>query len=126
MRKIFIPICAILLAGCYYDKEDELYPGPGAGGGGGGCDTANISYATDIKPIFDQYCALAGCHDATTRSFSHDLSDYQGSSTSANSGRLLGAIRQDPGFNPMPKGMAKLGDCEISKITAWVNAGAPQ
>lgn len=124
MKKILIPALALLLTGCYFDKEDQLYPQGNTGGSG--CDTTGMTYATDIAPILNQSCALAGCHDATTKSFGHDLSSYQGSVTAANSNRLLGAINHSAGFNPMPKGLAKLDDCSISKITAWVNAGTPQ
>ena len=26
-----------------------------------------ISFARDVQPVFTQYCALSGCHDAVTR-----------------------------------------------------------
>lgn len=123
MKKIIIPVTLLLIASCYSDKEDQLYPQPVAGTG---CDTANISYAAHIKPIMDQYCAISGCHDNVTKSFTHDLSDYAGTKKSAETGRFLPAILQEANYLPMPKGMAKLGDCEIKKITTWVNAGTPQ
>lgn len=128
MKKIILPVCLFLLAGCYYDKEDQLYPDPGSGGGtGGGCDTTGMTYAADIAPIFNASCAVAGaCHNGTARSSGYDLSNYSGSVNAANSGRLMGVIKHEPGFSPMPKGMQKLGDCEINKITAWINAGTPQ
>lgn len=122
MRKIIIPLGLLFLASCYADKEDQLYPA----GGGGGCDTTNVSFATKIQPILNQSCALSGCHDAATKSYGHDLSSYNGAVAAANSGRLLGSVKHETGFLQMPKGMTKLGSCEISKITAWVNAGKPQ
>lgn len=124
MKKLILPLAVLLLAGCYSDKESELYPSPTTGGGGG-CDTANMTFAK-VQPIFNQSCALAGCHDAATKSFNHDLSNYNGVVTSVNTGRLLGAIRHETGFLQMPKGMPKMDDCKISQITAWVNAGMPQ
>lgn len=111
----------LILAGCYSDKEDQLYPQPTTG-----CDTANISFATHVQPVLNQYCATPQCHDAITKSFTHDLSNYEGAKTVAEKGRLLGSINREPGFLHMPKNMDKLGDCEIAKITAWVNAGTPQ
>lgn len=122
MKKIIIPIGLILFASCYNDKESELYPSAS----GGTCDTTTITYTADVQPILGQYCAYAGCHDAATKSFGHDLSSYSGAVTAVNSGRLLGAIRHDAGFQQMPKGLQKLGDCEISKVTAWINQGAQQ
>lgn len=123
MKKYIVFFSVLVLASCYYDKEEELYPSPT---GSSGCDTTAMTYATNIKPIFDQSCALAGCHDATTKSSGYDLSDYTGSAAAAKSARFLGAINHSTGFSPMPKGMAKLSDCNISKITAWINAGTPQ
>lgn len=123
MKKYIVFFSLLVLASCYYDKEEELYPSPS---GGGGCDTTAMTYATNIKPIFDQSCAMAGCHDATTKSSGYDLSNYTGSAAAAKSARFLGAINHTTGFSPMPKGMAKLSDCNISKITAWINAGTPQ
>lgn len=124
MRKLIIPLGLLLFASCYNDKEDELYPKPS--GSGNTCDTANLSFATHIRPIINTSCAGAGCHDAVTKSFGHDLSSYNGVVTAVNSGRLLGAIRHDANFQPMPKGLPKLGNCEISKISAWVNQGMKQ
>lgn len=123
MRKLVFPLALLFLVGCYNDKESELYPSPPTGGGG--CDTANMTFAK-VQPIFNQSCALAGCHDAATKSFNHDLSSYNGVVTSVNSGRLLGAVKHETGYLQMPKGMAKLDACKISQITAWVNAGMPQ
>lgn len=122
MKKIMIPLGILLFASCYNDKEDQLYPQPV-----GGCDTANMSFATHIQPIMNQSCAIAGaCHNATAKSLGHDLSSYAGTVAAVNSGRYLGAIRHETGFFQMPKGMTKLGDCEIAKITAWVNQGTKQ
>lgn len=38
---------------------------------------------------------------------------------------LVGNIRHDAGFPAMPQGGAKLDDCKIALIKAWVDAGAP-
>lgn len=122
MRKLIVPIGILLFASCYSDKEDELYPKPA----GNSCDTANLSFATDIQPIINSNCATAGCHDATTKSFGHDLSSYNGVVTSVNSGRFLGAIRHEANFLPMPKNGLKLPECEMNKIQAWVSQGMKQ
>lgn len=126
MKKFIIPIGLLLFASCYNDKEDQLYPKPGGGSGGGtACDTANMSFATHIQPIMAG-CATAGCHDAVTKSFTHDLSSYTGVVASVNTGRFLGAIRHDASYFAMPKGLSKLSDCDIAKVTAWINQGTKQ
>lgn len=119
MKKLLIPVCTIFLIGCYYDKEEELYPT-------GGCDTTDVTFTVDVQPILNESCALSGCHDAATKSFGHDLSNYDGTVTAVNSNRFLGAINQEAGFNAMPKNMQKLDDCSIAIISAWINAGTPQ
>ncbi|MEZ5016944.1 MAG: hypothetical protein R2800_07815 [Flavipsychrobacter sp.] len=121
MKKLFLFLCVLGLASCYYDNEEELYPSTGVGGG---CDTTNVGYAAVIQPIFNQYCAVSGCHDKTTRSSNYDFSSYSGAMTSVNNNRLLGTIMHQAGFSQMPQGMSKLDDCTIAKIKAWVNAGA--
>lgn len=123
MKRIITVVCIIALAGCYNDKEDQLYPKPGNGGTGGGCDTTNVTYAGTIQPILNQYCTSAGCHDATGLGGGYNMTSYEGAKLAAP--RMIGAITWQSGYSFMPKGLPKLGDCEISKITKWVNMGAP-
>jgi len=42
---VLFTMSAILFSGCYYDKEDLLYPV-------GACDASAVTYATDIAPIY--------------------------------------------------------------------------
>ena len=125
--KNILPIAAsalIILAGCYNDKADQLYPEPTAGGGGNTCDTTTMSFATDIKPIMDQYCATASCHNSSVMAGTYDFSKHSEVKRAAvTTNRLLGAINHQTGFSPMPSAMPKLSDCNINKITAWVNQG---
>jgi hypothetical protein len=121
MKKLIPIFLTIALSSCYYDKEDQLYPAPQSNT----CDTTGLTYTTHIAPILNQNCATSSCHDAATKSFTHDLSSYDGTKEVANKGVLLTSIRHE-GAYPMPKNMPKLSDCNIAKITAWVNAGMPQ
>jgi len=36
----------------------------------------------------------------------------------------MGAVQHQPGFSPMPKGDNQLGDCDIQKMSAWIDQGA--
>ena len=119
MKRIVTVMCLIALAGCYNDKEDQLYPK----GATGGCDTTNVTFAATIQPILTQYCATANCHDASFQGGGYNMTSYQGAMLAAP--RMIGALTWQSGYSAMPKGMNKLGDCEISKITKWVNMGAP-
>ncbi len=113
----------LVFTGCYYDKEDQLYPKPN--GGGAGCDTTTVSYAADIQPVLQQKCATSSCHDASSLANGYDMSKYSGAKLAADDGKVLRAIRQEPNASAMPKGMAKLDDCSINKIARWINQGAP-
>lgn len=86
------------------------------------CDTLNRSYSQDIAPIFNDYCTV--CHNTASPSAGYDLSTHSGVVAALNTNRLLGSIRHDSGFSPMPQGGGKMTDCEIEQLEAWVNAGA--
>jgi hypothetical protein len=128
-RKLFVrtmvfSACLVLgisfMPGCVYEKEDILYP-PST------CDTTGVTYSQTIVPILSANCY--SCH-STANSPSmgsgivldshHELVHH------VDDGDLVGVINHAPGFPPMPKNSAKLSDCDIKKIEAWVNAGAPE
>ena len=110
---------AVLLAGCYYDVEEELYPFAG------NCDTTNVQYATSIVPIL-QSNGCKSCHSGGAPSGNISLETYTQVRNVALDGRLLGAVSHSAGFTPMPQGGNKLTECNINKIRAWVNSGAPE
>jgi hypothetical protein len=73
-------VLAALLAGCAGSGDDKRPDGTG-------CkppDEPTISYASNIQPIFDTSCALAGCHLGAGPAFGLDLS--AGASYSATVG----------------------------------------
>lgn len=119
MKRLVIVLSMAVFAGCYNDKKDALYPT-----GVTTCDTSNVSYASTIQPIFTQYCATSGCHDAATKQNGYDFSNYDGAVLSIDPNKLIPVITHASGYSAMPKDMAKLSDCNIAKITAWVNRGA--
>ena len=85
-------------------------------------DSAPPTYAAVVAPILDARCQ--GCHGAAfqTRGGGTDLSTYQ-ALTRLPANVLLGTIRHEAGFSAMPKGGAKLSDCDIARIQGWVDAG---
>lgn len=89
---------------------------------GGSCATANMSYAADIQPILQQYCV--GCHSGSSPSGGVSYSSYAGVKAGADNQSLMGTIRHLSGFSPMPKGANPLSSCSVSKIQAWIDAGA--
>jgi hypothetical protein len=117
----------ILLASCYNDKYDKLYPAPATPVT---CDTATISYATDIAPIINTSCAInGGCHNASGNSSTGnlDFTVFATLQSQATAAVLLNDIYFTPtrGHNNMPLNLPQLSACDQKKLTKWVNAGAP-
>ncbi len=101
--------------GCYYDKEEELYPTVE-------CSVENLSFQTDILPIIESNCY--SCHDAANNFGGITLEGYNQLKVYINNDQLVGAIKHESGFSPMPKNTAPLLECEIEKIEAWISSGA--
>ncbi len=102
--------------GCTYDVVDPSEAGQP-------CDSTAITYATGVRPIMERACAFTGCHDAQTRAGGYDLSTYQGVKRAHMMGRLMGSVRHEPGYSPMPKGLPKLDSCEIYTLELWIQHG---
>ena len=102
--------------GCYYDVEEDFKKMVD-------CNTDGVSYTNDIVPILQNRCYK--CHAEGLNLGNVTLEGYDRLKLLVNSGRFLGAIRRDPGFSPMPQNEAMLPDCQIMKISAWIEAGAP-
>jgi cytochrome c553 len=111
-------LAAVLLLGegCYYDKEEILYPNTA-------CDTSNITFSLSVAPVLNANCV--GCHGGNTPSAAIRLDTYAGVKQQADNGRLLGTVTHAASYSPMPKGGAKLSDCNIAKIRKWIAAGSP-
>lgn len=105
----------LFLPGCYYDKEELLYPD------GQNCDTTNVSYSAVVAPILQARCN--GCHGGTFPSAGIDLTSHQNVVIYAEAGSLLGSIKHNQGFSPMPQSAPKIPQCEINRISAWINQG---
>lgn len=120
MKRIIVIlfICTSLLAGCYYDVEEELYPPTG------NCDTNGVTYTTTIVSLL-QSNGCTGCHSGGAPSGNISLNTYAGVQAVAQNGRLYGAIIHSAGYTPMPQGGNKMSACNINKIKAWIDAGAP-
>src|SRR5687767_2359941 len=111
-----ILLCFLALTGCYYDVEENLYPATD-------CVTTNLSFQTNIEPIFQRNCY--SCHSAAANTANVTLQGHTELMKHVTSGRLLGAIKHQPGFTPMPQGAQKMQDCDIAKIEQWITDGAP-
>lgn len=89
------------------------------------CDTTNVTYANVIQPMLSTYCYA--CHSENNKNSGggvslENFSELQGYATN---GTLLCDINHGNTCNAMPQGANKLSDCNIAKISTWINAGAP-
>ncbi len=106
----------IVFSSCYNDNYATLYPT-------GACDTTNVTFTASVMPVISANCT--GCHSGSAPAGNLSLTNYNDVVASLNSGRLMGSIRHDPGYSAMPKGGNKLSNCDIAKITNWINQGFP-
>ena len=108
-------LLAVLLGGCAYDNEQDLYPDII-------CDTQLATYQAVIVPIMTNYCL--GCHSTDSNQGEVSLEGYDNLINYVNNGRLLGSIRHQSGFSAMPKDQPKIPACDIAKIEQWIASGA--
>lgn len=107
---------SVMTISCAYNVAEELYPVDT-------CDTTNVTYSLTITPILVQNCYE--CHGGSAQISGIPLEGYTNIKNMVNAGRLIGAIRHEPGFSFMPKDRAPLQECDILKIEKWVASGAP-
>lgn len=100
--------------GCVNNSEEDLY--------GLECDTLNMTY-NKVKYIFEDNCFV--CHNVPQGPNLIKFNSYSEVKDIINTGKLWPAINHTGTIN-MPKDQAKLDDCQIDKIGAWINAGMPQ
>ena len=121
MKKVLLLLgtcCAIMLISCKYDVEEEL------DGLAKPCDTTNVTYSVTMIGIINTYGCLT-CHSGPTPIASFRLDSYEGMKAKVDDGRLIGAINHWAGYTAMPQDRPKMNECDIQKVEAWVNAGAP-
>lgn len=86
------------------------------------CDSNQFKFSANIQPLLQNHCT--GCHSGSTPPNGIDLTNYSNVKIVALNGLLHGVTAQLPGYAQMPKGSAKLPDCEIAQIRKWIQAGS--
>jgi hypothetical protein len=119
MKKVFVLSLVLLFIMFSCSKKNEQEMGEGTATT---CETANMTFATNIKPILQNFCF--GCHGNGLFQNGINFDTYAGVKTVADNGKLVGAISHASGFVAMPQSAPKLSECNINKIKNWVNSGA--
>ena len=112
-------LLSFTLSGCYYDKEDLLYPAQTI------CDTSNVTYSKTIAGIMSAHCNK--CHSTLLQSGGYITDTYADLSLIATVDGPLwkGVDWQYSGSKNMPQNEPQLTDCELAKIKIWIDKGAP-
>ena len=105
-------------AGCTYSHGDPVPD----------CDVAHeaITYSAVVAPIFAANCLR--CHSSSvafTLGGGNDFGSYATVSSYPEAG-LLGCVRHEAGYPPMPQSGGKLSDCDIKRLEAWYALGKPK
>lgn len=105
----------LIIVSCGDDEEDPET-----------CETTGLTYENYAKDFLNSNCVSSGCHDADAIESVGNYETYEATTTSINFIRMKGAINHEAGFSNMPKGGSKLDSCSIAKLSAWIDAGAPE
>jgi hypothetical protein len=111
------------MSGCYYDKEDKLYPNTSQA-----IDTSNVTYSNSVKPIISTSCTTTpGCHTSSNPSGGYKFDNYTDLNTYLNntSNLFLCAIKHTCSSTSkyMPQGGVQLSAAQIATIETWINKG---
>lgn len=112
---LFVLVVSLFTLSCKHEPDDTANPEPPADE----CDTTLVTYNASVIPILQNNCY--SCHSGTVPSAGLDLSNYDQLAFVAQNGSLMGAIKHEPGFTPMPDGLPKLSDCDINTLAKWIS-----
>lgn len=115
---VIVFVMASFLNGCYYDNAQLLYPE------GLDCVPTEVSFSEQVVPILESHCE--GCHNTSSSSGSVVLDNYNDIVGVAENGELLCSIEHGTTCSPMPKNAARLDNCSIATIAAWIDEGLLQ
>ncbi len=111
----FLFFVALSIVACQKDKVPEIVQLPD------GVCVDTVSFSQTVQPLIEQSCAVSGCHDANTAQSGFNFTGHFNISTFSDP--MIGSIRHDGGFVPMPAGSPKFADSLIQKIECWIAQG---
>jgi uncharacterized membrane protein len=111
IKYLFILGMMLIFSSCYYDKAELLY-----GVTPVDCNVINAKFSTDINPLIQTKCSIAGCHNSSAAGGLVLLNYTQVKSS-------IGLIQQRCLVNKdMPPGNP-LTKTEMDKLRCWIQAG---
>lgn len=121
LLKAFALFCLIyMFQACEYDNLNVQPATPE------NCDTTLLKYNDGIKALVATHCGTSdnACHKTGAQQVNLDI--YDEINDAADNGDLMGSLRHEPGFEPMPSGGIILDECTLSKFQKWVDADEPE
>ena len=112
-KSLLLTLFVGFLGGCYYDVEEELYPGF--------CNTEQVNYQDVILPLMELRCSLPGCH-VVGGNGNGVFTNYGELKATVDNGSL---VREVFVLGTMPQN-GSLSRCELDQLQVWVDAGAPE
>jgi uncharacterized membrane protein len=103
----------MLMAGCYNDKEELLYPGSTID-----CSTVSATFVK-VQTIITNKCNTSGCHNARNAAGGTVLETYD--QVKAKADRINQRVIVE---KTMPPGTALLTE-EIAMLKCWISSGTP-
>ena len=119
LRLLYFIAPLFLLSSCYYDNKEDLYQYTDTI-----CDFNLVSYTTDIIPIMQAHCF--SCHDQANNLGNVNLEGYPNIKIYVDDNSLYGSVVHEPIYSIMPPSGQKIPSCDIDKIKAWIDSGAPE
>lgn len=105
----------LFTAGCYYDKEELLYPGSNQAVD---CGTVAAKFSADVLPLVTSKCAISNCHNSSAAG---GLVFQNYSQISASKDRINQRVVVEKSMPPT----GALAASEIAILQCWIESGAP-
>ena len=112
-HRLLILITLLIFVGCYYDKEELLYPSDTID-----CTAVNATF-TSVQPIIAMKCATAACHNAASAAGGTVLETYDQIKAKAN------RINQRAIIDKTMPSDKPLHANEMAALKCWISSGAP-
>lgn len=112
---LFVPFYFVFQS-CEKDSVDSLNQNASD------CDTFQLTFSQTIYPIIESNCK--SCHSGSAPSAGVSFDSYAGIKAAADNGSLMGTIRHENGWSPMPKNVNQLSACDIRKLEIWIENGS--
>ena len=119
---VLLSCLSLITWACASDNLEDLTkadPNPNT------CDTSNVTFSGTIAPLITNNCAIPNCHSGDFPADGYDFTTYEGIKIVVDKSLLYEVISHAAGFPAMPDGKAQLEQCDIDKVKAWIDAGAP-